>query len=167
MPWGGHPGGGGLLYNTDMLEAAGVKPPDDTWTMDTLLDAAKKMTSRSAGGPIRSAIALGSVEFLALNDFVGAFGGDFLSPDGKELDDGHAAVQGRHELRARVLVTHKAAPMPGPDVNTVNLFAGGKIAMTQAGYTAHFSPGEKVIAGKFKWGIDLMPKGPAGKRGTA
>ena len=39
-----------------------------------------------------------------------------------------------------LLVTHKAALVPGPDVNAANLFAGGKIAMTQAGYPAHFTP---------------------------
>jgi multiple sugar transport system substrate-binding protein len=30
-----------------------------------------------------------------------------------------------------------------------------------------FTPGEKVIQGKFKWNVGLQPKGPAGKRGTA
>jgi multiple sugar transport system substrate-binding protein len=36
----------GLWYNKTMFDAAGVKYPDDTWTWDTLYDAAKKLTKK-------------------------------------------------------------------------------------------------------------------------
>ena len=54
MPWGGHPGNGGLLYNADMLNAAGFKvteDPDslDSWTYDTLKEAAAKTTTTKDG----------------------------------------------------------------------------------------------------------------------
>jgi hypothetical protein len=39
--------------------------------------------------------------------------------------------------------------------------------MAQNGYWGHFAPGEKAIAGKFKWGLDITPKGPAGRRGSS
>ncbi|MFV0343072.1 MAG: ABC transporter substrate-binding protein [Anaerocolumna sp.] len=34
-----------LMYNKELFDAAGVSYPDDTWTWDTLLDAAKKITN--------------------------------------------------------------------------------------------------------------------------
>jgi ABC-type glycerol-3-phosphate transport system substrate-binding protein len=39
--------------------------------------------------------------------------------------------------------------------------------MVQTGYWGHFAPGDKGIAGKFKWGLDLIPKGPIGKMGSS
>lgn len=38
-----------LWYNKTMFDVAGIKYPDDTWTWDTLLDAAKKLTDPSKG----------------------------------------------------------------------------------------------------------------------
>ena len=38
-----------LAYNRDMFDAAGLEYPDDTWTWDDLLDAAKKLTLDTDG----------------------------------------------------------------------------------------------------------------------
>src|SRR4029453_10094121 len=48
LPWGGHPGYAGLLYNQELLPRAGHKPPDATWTWDKLLEVAKT-SSRVTG----------------------------------------------------------------------------------------------------------------------
>jgi multiple sugar transport system substrate-binding protein len=40
----------GLWYNKTMFDKAGIKYPDDTWTWDTLLNAAKKLTIKNASG---------------------------------------------------------------------------------------------------------------------
>jgi multiple sugar transport system substrate-binding protein len=166
MPWGGHPGNGGLLYNIDLLEKEGIKPPDASWTLETLMDAAKKLTKVSGNRTEQFGFAVGN-DFLSLNNIVGGFGGDFLSADGKTLQLDDAKVkQGLNYVRD-MFVTLKAAPVPGPDVNRDNLFASGRIALLHTGYWGHFAPGEKAIAGKFKWGLDLIPKGPAGKMGTS
>ena len=39
----------GLLYNQNLFDKAGVKYPDDTWTWQTFLDAARKLTTDKAG----------------------------------------------------------------------------------------------------------------------
>ncbi|HEY1342268.1 MAG TPA: extracellular solute-binding protein, partial [Bryobacteraceae bacterium] len=36
-----------LYYNPDLFSAAGVNPPDDTWTWDTFKDAATKLTNKA------------------------------------------------------------------------------------------------------------------------
>jgi ABC-type glycerol-3-phosphate transport system substrate-binding protein len=104
-----------------------------------------------------------------VNNFTGGFGGELVNPPtaGKEVTIDSAAVkQGLNYMR-EIFVTLKASPVPGPDVNTTNLFASGKVAMLHTGYWGNFSPGETVIAGKFKWGLDLIPKGPSGKMGSS
>ena len=168
MPWGGHPGTGGILYNTDLLEKEGIKPPDDSWTMDTLADAAKKLTKKS-GDRVEQFGFVPGTAFLAINDYAGAFGGNFFTPPtaGKELTVDSPEMLKTLNFVRDFFVTFQAAPTPGQNIDLNNLFASGKIAMMQAGYGAQFSPGEKAIAGKFKWGVDLMPKGSSGKRGTS
>jgi multiple sugar transport system substrate-binding protein len=175
MPWGGHPGNGGLLYNVDLLNAAGLKVTEDPdslqdWTYDMLREAAAKTTKTTDGRADVFGYSPGT-DFLSLNNVVGAFGARFMTPDGKSL-----AMDTSEFLSAmswiRDVFVSKASPAPGPDQtatgNTNNeLFASSKLAMVQTGYWGQFTPGDKVIQGKFKWSVGLQPKGPAGKRGTA
>src|SRR5206468_726037 len=42
--------------------------------------------------------------------------------------------------------------------NLNQLFAAGKIAMMQTGYSVDFTPGKAIK--DFKWDVALMPKGP-------
>jgi multiple sugar transport system substrate-binding protein len=175
MPWGGHPGNGGLLYNVDMLNAAGFNVTEDpdslqNWTYETLKDAAAKTTRTTNGRPDAFGYSPGT-DFLSLNNVLGAYGARFMTPDGKNL-----AMDTPEFLAAmswvRDIFSSKASPAPGPDAtataNTNNeLFASSKLAMLQSQYAGMFSPGEKVIQGKFKWNVGLQPTGPAGKRGTA
>src|SRR5919199_2765792 len=41
LPWGGHPGYQGMLYNETLLAQAGQKPPDGTWTWDKVTEVSK------------------------------------------------------------------------------------------------------------------------------
>ena len=41
-----------LYYNPELFEAAGVDPPDESWTWDTFKEAAKKLTVKDASGNI-------------------------------------------------------------------------------------------------------------------
>ena len=170
MPWGGHPGNGGLLYNVDLLNKAGINVTEDPeslldWTYDKLAEAAQKATLQSGGKTTQFGYMPGT-DCLSLNNVVGAYGGYFYSADGTKLTmDTDEVKKGLGWVRD-VFVTLKAAPTPGPDVNSSELFATGRLAMVLTGYWGQFDPGEKSIAGKFKWNVSLQPKGPAGKRGT-
>jgi multiple sugar transport system substrate-binding protein len=175
MPWGGHPGNGGLLYNVDLLNGAGfnvTEDPDslDSWTYDTLKEAATKTTKTKDGRADTLGYSPGT-DFLGLNNVLGAYGARFMTPDGKAL------AMDTPEFTAamnwvRDIYVNKLSPSYDPDGtamgNTNNeLFGGGRLAMLLTQYTGQFTPGEKVIQGKFKWNVGLQPKGPAGKRGTA
>jgi len=61
-----------------MFHKAGIKPPDDSWTMDTLLDAAKELTLWKKGAPTADqwgfTTSFGSnVSFDPLTNLSGAF----------------------------------------------------------------------------------------------
>jgi multiple sugar transport system substrate-binding protein len=170
MPWGGHPGDAGLLYNVDLLNKAGFNVTEDQesmfdWTYDKLMDAARK-TSVESGGKVTQFGYMPVTGYLSLINVIGAYGGQFMTPDGTKLDmDTDEFKKGMGWVRD-CFTTFKVAPTPGPDLNAAELFATGKLAMMQGGYGNQFSPGDKGIAGRFKWGLTVQPTGPAGKRGT-
>src|SRR5215831_4765318 len=176
MPWGGHPGNGGLLYNVDLLNAAGFNVTEDPdslqdWTYETLKDAATRTTRTKDGRADVLGYSPGT-DFLSLNNVLGAYGARFMSPDGKNLTMDTPEFLAAMNWVRDIFVVSKASPAPGPDAtatgNTQNeLFASSKLASVLTGYWGQFTPGDKVIQGKFKWNVALQPKGPAGKRGTA
>ena len=175
MPWGGHPGNAGLLYDADLLNAAGFKATEDPeslsdWTYETLKQAAVKCTQTAAGRAEVFGYSPGT-DFLSLTNVLGAYGARFMTPDGKKLAIDTPAFLSAMNWVRDIFVVSKAGPAPGPDptstTNTNNeLFASSKLAMVHSGYGGQFTPGEKVIGGKFKWNVALQPTGPAGKRGT-
>jgi multiple sugar transport system substrate-binding protein len=167
MPWGAHPGNGGLVYNVKMLNDAGfTKVTDDPasildWTYDTLMEAAQKTTKRT-GDHVDVYGYLPGTDYLSLTNVTGAFGGDFLNEDGTKLTmDTPEFLRGMQWVYD-AFVTNKVAPAPGS--NGDQLFDSQKLAMEQSGYWGQFQPGIKENA--FAWNDSLQPMGPTGKRGT-
>jgi multiple sugar transport system substrate-binding protein len=168
MPWGTHPGNGGLTYNATMLNAAGFANVTDQaesildWTYDTLMDAAIKTTKRN-GDTVDVYGYYPSNDYLSLGNVLGAFGADFINADGTKLTmDTPEFVKGVTWVYD-IYVTHKASPAPG--ANGDQLFDSQKLAMELTQYAGQFQPGIKP-PDLFKWNDSLQPKGPAGKRGT-
>lgn len=167
MPWGVHPGNGGLLYNVAMLNQAGFpKVTEDAaslldWTYDELMQAAIKTTKRS-GDQVQVYGYLPGTDYLSLTNVLGAYGADFLNADGTKLTmDTPAFLKGMTWVYD-AFVTNKVAP--APTSNGDQLFDGQKLAMGLSGYWGQFQPGIKNDA--FKWNDSLQPLGPTGKRGT-
>lgn len=169
MPWGVHPGNGGLVYNADMLNAAGFsKVTDDAatlldWTYDTLMQAAIKTTKRS-GNQVTVYGYLPGTDYLSLTNVLGAYGADFLSSDGTKLTMDTPEFMKGMTWVYDAFVTNKVAPSPSPTLNGDQLFDSQKLAMESSGYWGQFQPGIKDNA--FKWNDSLQPVGPTGKRGT-
>lgn len=167
MPWGCHPGNGGLNYNATQLQKAGfatvTADPSTvlTWTYDTLMQAAIKATQRS-GGRVQVYGYLPGIDYLSLTNVIGAYGGDFLSADGTKLTMDTKAIQQGMQWVADAFVTHKVAPAPSS--NGDQLFDSQKLSMELTGYWGQFQPGIKNNA--FQWNDSLQPVGPTGKRGT-
>lgn len=167
MPWGTHPGNGGLVYNADMLNQAGfTKVTDDPesildWSYDTLMQAAQKATKSSNGRTDVYGYLPGN-DYLSLSNVLGAYGADFLNADGTKLTMDTPEFAKGMQWVYDAYVTNKVSP--APDSKGDQLFDSQKLAMELSGYWGQFQPGIKDNA--FKWNDSLQPVGPTGKRGT-
>jgi len=164
LPWGGHPGYTGLLYNEELLTRAGFKAPDGTWTWDRLIEVAKA-SSRVTGDAQTDVYGFHPVtDYLGLTPIVRGNGADFLDKEGKKTILGSpAGIQSLNVYRD-LWTRHRVAAPAG--ANLSDLFVQGRLAMFQGNYGTQFAPGEKGIAGRFPWGMVILPKGSTGKVGT-
>ena len=163
MPWGAHAGSPNLIYNADMLDKAGVKIADATASYDKLIEAAKKVQVVKDGKPdvFGFAPGTGAAEIF---QWMRAFGMGPWDSTGKKVTVKEKPALDGFKMWER-FHREDLAPAPGGGTNREQLFAGGKIAIMQTGYSADFNPG-KAIADTFKWDLALMPKGPTGKLPT-
>ena len=164
LPWGGDPGMAGVLYNVDLLRQAGLDVTEDCASFDGVSWDALRDAARQAARDDRFGIAPAN-GLAGLTNWTGSYGGEFLVPDGRKL-----ALRGPDFFKGLsllwdVVATDHSAPTDGAD--PLDLFAAGRLAMAQVGYDAQRAPALAPIGGRFKWGIGLTPRGPAGKRGTA
>jgi multiple sugar transport system substrate-binding protein len=157
MPWGAHTGSSVLLYNVDMLEKAGIKVPDDVDTYEKLMAAAKKLNVVKDGKPDVFGFAPG---WAATDVFqwMRAFGGNPWDEAGKKVTIKSPESLAGFKAWTEYFVQDRS-PIQAGQTTFLQLFAGGKIAMTMSGYQIDFNPG-KAIGDKFKWDAVLMPKGP-------
>ena len=169
LPWTVHSGRSILYYNKTIWEKAGLKAPDDDYTFDQLTQDSQKIVDGKFADYGFAGSYGGSDDFLSTLIVIRAFGGDVLSPDGKQCllgsKEALAAVQWMADMFA-----HKLSPAPaqGADFGTqnANLFAAGKLASFQASYGGQFTPSQAQLAPGVVRANALMPKGPANKHGT-
>jgi multiple sugar transport system substrate-binding protein len=149
-----HPNPAALFYNKDLFARRGLKPPDATWTWDTLLDTARRLA-----GPDESGVEA-PYEPISLWATVRSQGGDILDKDWKRytLDQpaGVAAIQWIADLALR----HKVA-VTRSQVST-RPFTQGKVALKWD----IFPTIESVYVaskGQFAFDVAAVPKGPRGR----
>jgi ABC-type glycerol-3-phosphate transport system substrate-binding protein len=158
----------GLFYNSAMFQQAGIPLPTDDWTYDDIRQNAQRLTKRSGaevdvwGGGRHFG---GDFSFMAITR---AFGGDLYTPDGKKTLIG--TEQSRQAIswwldrytKDRTVALNPGTPTPR------TLFEQGKSAFAMG-----YNPGDRRLVANalnptgVPWGLALMPKGPAGRRGGA
>jgi multiple sugar transport system substrate-binding protein len=163
MPWGAHTGEPALLYNADLLAADGVNIQDAVKSYDSLYEAGVKLTKGPAGSRTQYGLNPTGGQ-IGMNNHIRAFGGDFYDAKGEKLTLDQAPAQ--EAIKWLQKVWRDCAPTFGTGFNAAELFANGRIALMQTGWTGQFVPGDAQIAGKFKWDIVQLPKGPKGIVGT-
>lgn len=153
----------GLYYNKDLFDAAGVPYPDDTWTWDTLLEAARKLTiDKDKDGTI------GQYGFWAIDwqgywvPFVWQNEGSILSPDGTRASGYLNSKNTVDAIQwwADFTIKHGVSPKPGQLEG--HLFKTGKVAMYVSGCWSQWgflgiASGQKGL--DFNWGVSVLPKG--------
>ena len=164
IPWIVHPSRAGLYYNKPLFDAAGVKYPDEKWTYEDLTAAALALTKRS-GGKVEQYGYMGCHDMWCHIIPIRAYGGDYLSPDGKKVTiDTPEATKAIQEAIADPISKHKVSPTPDMvEGGTPQMFASKKLAMFQSGYWGASQLYQ--YAKDIPWGVAPMPKQKNGKLG--
>ncbi len=110
-----------LFYNQDHFDQVGLPYPDQTWTWDTVIEAAKKLSRDLDGDGRMDRYALVLTNPL---DLMWQYGVEILSPDGTrctlDTPESHQACQ----LARDLVYVHHAAPTPS-EMGAFGLSAGG------------------------------------------
>lgn len=168
-----------VYYNTDLLDAAGVKPADlakATWspdaTKDTFLPLAKKLTRDAAGvaadqpgfnpaAPGTWGTGLGYDLQAVLLPFIGSNGGKYQDGDDFAFNDPKTAESISYLVNAinGAQVAPPAASTNADGDFARDAFLQGKVAMFQSGL---YSLKAVHDGADFPWGVAELPAGPAG-----
>lgn len=148
-----------LFYNRDLFDAAGLRYPDDEWTREDFLAAAKRLTIREDGRVVQ----IGCMPDEPTS-WVYSAGGTYASDDLSELRfTDPRTLDGLRfyvELRTRHGVTASNMDADGADPTAVNVFEAGNVAMLISG---PWELGTFAHIDDFRWDVALFPKGPAGR----
>lgn len=146
----------GLWYNKKLFDAAGVKYPDDTWTWQTLANAARKLTNASKGVYGILAPAFGQENYY---DTIFQAGGYVISPDGKSSGyDQPAAISGLRFWTDLIKQGLSPSMKSMTDTFPAQIFESGKAAMYYGGSwdTVEFAKNDNI---KNDVDVTVLPRG--------
>jgi len=152
----------GLYYNMRMFDEAGISYPTDEWTMDDVVNAARKLTKGKRP-------RVEQYGFVGLSQdlpfwFIYNYGGTLWSEDGKRCTvNSEAAIKGIKRLQD-LIYEEKVVPTTAEyTVAAVeDLFKAEKVAMFLGGMW--FVPSITRDVPDLEFGIARTPIGPLGKR---
>ncbi|MEZ0070758.1 sugar ABC transporter substrate-binding protein [Planotetraspora sp. GP83] len=151
-----------LFFNKDLFDKAGIKHPDEGWTVDKMLDAARKMTSGSGAEKVYgfSPMPIPSPDLSAV--FLMPHGGRFLNADESAVVITEPAAAKAMGLWLDLLLKDKAVP------SLAELQLLEKVEPFKTGHAAMHINGAWLMTElskqkAFKWGATHVPKGPAGR----
>ena len=156
-------GPGIMYYNKDLFDKAGVKYPDDTWTLDDLKANAIKLTSGEGANKIFGLLSTPTPgDTLMAPPYLFPFGAEYLSEPKEDQyllnkPEAVAALEWWMELRSKNQAVPSPAESQAFQQANINAFQVGRVAMMIDGSWA--TPGISQNA-KFKWDVAKWPKGP-------
>ena len=153
-----------LYYNKALFDRAGVKYPDDTWTRDQVLDAARRLTTRTSSP---DADVFGFNFARDLNNvlpWIWQNGGDaFDKPEAPtKATMSSAPTLDSVTWLADMINRHKVAP--GEGAAAVPNFQSGRVAMMTQGVN---SLGVVAREAQFPWDVAIHPRGRSGRPNSA
>lgn len=147
----------GLWYNKALFDEAGLAYPDDTWTWDTLLENAKKLTNADKG---IYGFAAPNVGQDGYNSFVFQNEGTFLNNDHTKSTVNSANTVEALQWFVDLSVKEKVSPTDNQlaENDAVTSFQSGKVAMVVQGswMTSQFKDNEYT---KENADVAVLPKG--------
>jgi multiple sugar transport system substrate-binding protein len=146
------------FYNKTLFQQAGVQPPDESWTWDTMLENAMKMTrATGANGNPQYGLGLPEDGNGSIYTWIWQNGGDFFDKDFTQCtlrSDGKAY----DAFSFLVDLVHKQKVAAGPSTgDRIKLFTSGAAAMTPGGmwWSQTIAPTPSL-----DWDVFLPPKNP-------
>jgi multiple sugar transport system substrate-binding protein len=154
-----HPSPLALFHSPQLFQARGVKPPDASWTWETMLENAKKLS----GGDQWGVLAPYVIPHHTL-PVVRSYGGDILDKDYKKFTLDEPVAVNAIQWIADISVRQQAAPPFSELKNSGDRtpFVNGKAAMAPDIYPfigTVFSQGK----GQVSMDVAPLPKGPKGR----
>jgi multiple sugar transport system substrate-binding protein len=152
-----------LYYNKTIFNEAGMDYPNETWTYDDLLEAAKALTKDLDGdGKTDQWGLLAGMDYLMLDSLIKAQGGAIIGDDYRSCRLGEpsslAAIQWMTDLSQKYGVS--PPPESPKDALRTGHFLTGKLAMQ---ITGSWNVVTFADIEDFEWDIALVPKGSAGR----
>jgi ABC-type glycerol-3-phosphate transport system substrate-binding protein len=153
-----------VYYNKKLFDEAGVEYPKDDWTVNDMLEKAKRLTKFDKDG---RHIQYGFYAW-AWQNFVYAFGGslvDNVKKPSRCTLDSKRSLEGL-QFYADLINKHRVHPsstaMTNLAMGVQGMFMTKRLAMFSSGIWE--TPGLRKIT-DFDWDIAMFPKGPDGVRG--
>ena len=149
-----------LGYNKDLFDEAGASYPTEDWTMDDLLENAKKLTNLDKGiwgwgGYYGSVVGLGNELSITL---VGPWGGKVFNDEETELLLDSPECLAALNWWADMIHKHRVAPTPAESqAVAAGIWVAGVAAMF--GLASWGTPQLHEFAA-FDWDVVPWPKGP-------
>ena len=150
-----------LFYNKDMFDAAGLEYPNENWTWDDFLNAAKALTiDKDGDGEIDQWGYYGYGRYAEAQAWVIANNGKLIN-DQMKFDPDAKAIEALQFFTDLVQEYH-VAPMP-KDMTAMKynkLFPNQVCAMfVDGGWQVNDF--RTAIGDKFQWGVTRVPNGPS------
>lgn len=149
-----------LYYNKDMFTQAGVQPPDESWTWDKAIEAAKQLTKTEGNRTTQWGLTLGELGgWWGVQTVAWSMGGSFVD---KPVEPTRFQVSNAPNVQAikflqDMMWTAKVAPnteQAAAVAQDTGIFQTGKIAMFPGG---SWNIGTFKQAG-FEWDMAPLPK---------
>ena len=150
-----------LYYNKKMFDTAGIPYPDDTWDWAKLVEVAKQLTLKGAGGKTSQWGFYTETTDMEnyWSELVWQNGGDIISPDHKTSLVGSDQAVGGIQFLQDLIWKDKVMPDASITDALGDAFEQGQAAMEANGswlVATHQAAG-------LDFGIAPLPKGPAGQ----
>jgi multiple sugar transport system substrate-binding protein len=143
------------FYNKKLFDEAGLALPDDTWTWDTLLDTASKLTKTAADGTVELYGLSTPIDGNGrINSWIFQAGGDFYDEEYRTCTIKSEPAMEAFQWMTDLVLTHKVAMAPEPD-QQFNPFQTGRVAIGLQGDWM-ITPFEEIE--EFEWNIFVPPK---------
>ncbi len=140
-----------LYYNRDHFDAAGLEYPNEKWTWDDLVEAAKKLTFDADGDGIIDQWGYGGLQYT---NFARVCGGKFMDPEARTSTYDSPEVISALKFLWELIHVHKVHPPPSLRIHETGSFSTGKTAMSIAGVWNIRANNDS----KYLWDIAPIPR---------